>query len=100
MINWREGKAGFVGNSKRLIKGFFNYAYTVTTANIDIPEIVDGIISSMTSDGHGTTGVITSDGGGIVSTVENSGIISPLDSYGGYALSTIETDGDGITSTM
>lgn len=32
MINWREGKAGFVGGSKRLIKGIFRYAYSVTSA--------------------------------------------------------------------
>ena len=36
MIKWREGKAGFVGGSKRLIKGFFNYVYTVTSA-ITVP---------------------------------------------------------------
>ncbi len=31
MILWRDGKAGFVGASKRAIKGFFSYSYTVTT---------------------------------------------------------------------
>ena len=29
MINWREGKAGFIGASKRLIKGFFSYQYSL-----------------------------------------------------------------------
>lgn len=32
MINWRNGKAGFVGGLKYAIKGFFQYAYSVTTA--------------------------------------------------------------------
>ena len=100
MINWRSGKAGFVGGSKRLIKGALSFVYTVTSDIVAIPEIIDGVLSYITSDGHGVTGLMTSDGGGIVSTIENSGIISPLDSYGGYALSVIDTDGDGITSTM
>lgn len=100
MINWREGKAGFVGGSKRLIKGFFNYAYTVTTAFVIAPDIVDGIVSSMTEDGFGTTGQITSDGSGIVSTMSNNGIISTMSDYGDYALSIINTDGDGIISIM
>lgn len=100
MIKWREGKAGFIGNSKRLIKGFFNSVYTVTTAFVITPDIVDGVVSSMTSDGFGTTGIITADGGGIVSTMSDSGIISTMSDYGGYALSTIDTDGDGIISTM
>ena len=34
MIKWREGKAGFSGASKRLIKGVFDYVYTVTTEPI------------------------------------------------------------------
>ena len=36
MILWRDGKAGFVGASKRIIKGFFSYSYTSPTANITI----------------------------------------------------------------
>jgi len=100
MINWREGKAGFVGGSKRLIKGVFSYVYTVTSAFVVIPDIVDGVVSSMTSDGFGTTGIMTSDGGGIVSTMTDGGIISTMSDYGGYALSTITTDGDGIISTL
>ena len=41
MINWREGKAGFVGAAKQFIKGFFNYSYTVTSADIETePSII------------------------------------------------------------
>jgi len=100
MINWREGKAGFVGSSKRLIKGVFSYVYTATSAFVLIPDIINGILSPMTSDGFGTTGVITSDGDGVLSTMENSGIISIMTDYGDYALSTIDTDGGGINSIM
>ena len=38
MIKWRDGKAGFVGASKRLIKGFFSYSYSVTTAAVEAPS--------------------------------------------------------------
>jgi len=100
MIKWRSGLAGFAGGSKRLIKGVFSYVYTVTSAFVVIPEITDGVISSMTEDGFGVTGIITSDGGGIISTMSNDGIISTLSDYGGYALSTITTDGNGINSIM
>lgn len=69
MISWREGLGGFVGSSKQLIKGVFSFSHTVTTAIANPPEIVDGIISTMTQDGFGTTGQITSDGDGITSTM-------------------------------
>ncbi len=36
MINWRDGKGGFVGASKRFIKGFFSYSYAVTTESVEI----------------------------------------------------------------
>jgi len=100
VINWRKGLGGFAGGSKTLIKGVFSYVYTVTSAFVLIPDITDGIVSTMTSDGFGTTGVITSDGGGIVSIMGNDGIISTMSDYGDYALSTITTDGDGINTTM
>ena len=100
MINWREGKAGFVGGSKRLIKGVFNFAYSGTSAIVLPPVIIAGIISSMTEDGFGTTGIITADGGGIVSTMTNNGIISSMSDYGSYALSTITSDGDGVISIL
>jgi hypothetical protein len=100
MIIWREGKAGFVGGSKRLIKGVFSYIYTAAGATALVPDIIEGIISSMTSDGFGTTGIITADGDGIASMMSNDGIISTMTDYGDYALSTITIDGNGITSTF
>jgi len=32
MINWRNGKGGFVGGLKTLIKGVFQYAHSITSA--------------------------------------------------------------------
>lgn len=45
MINWREGKAGFVGNAKRLIKGVFQHSFTVTSA--EQPPTVPGLEFTM-----------------------------------------------------
>lgn len=39
IINWRRGKAGFVGASKRLIKGFFDYAYAAVVAAPTVPGL-------------------------------------------------------------
>ena len=40
MIKWREGKAGFVGAAKRLIKGFFDSSFTLTSESVaPDPEI-------------------------------------------------------------
>jgi len=38
MIKWREGKAGFVGGSKRFIKGFFDFSFTLTSEDVEPPE--------------------------------------------------------------
>ena len=40
MINWRNGKAGFVGGLKYAIKGFFKYAHSVTSETAVTPEVV------------------------------------------------------------
>ena len=37
MINWREGKNGFVGGSKRLIRGVLSYGYTETSVTVSAP---------------------------------------------------------------
>lgn len=37
MIRWRDGKAGFVGATKRLIKGFFDSSFTLTSETV-VPE--------------------------------------------------------------
>lgn len=48
MINWRSGKAGFVGASKRLIKGFFSYQYSVTTATVVTRPVFSGTVPNVT----------------------------------------------------
>ena len=46
MINWREGTAGFVGASKRLIKGVFSYVYSIPVT--DPPPTFAGTIPDIT----------------------------------------------------
>ena len=38
MINWRSGKAGFVGGSKYIVKGVFKYFHSVTSVTAAPPE--------------------------------------------------------------
>jgi len=63
MINWRRGKAGFVGASKRLIKGFFDFKYTLTSTNvIPSPPISVPVESPIDWDGIDVESGIVSDG--------------------------------------
>ena len=48
MINWREGKGGFVGGAKRLIKGVFQYSYTITSVVVGIGDVINPRIKSLT----------------------------------------------------
>lgn len=38
MIIWRNGKGGFVGGLKRLIKGVFDPSHSITSATVVVPE--------------------------------------------------------------
>ena len=62
MLNWRNGKAGFVGGLKYLIKGVFRYAHTVTTADVITQGPGEGTNGSITDNGIGLSGLINSDG--------------------------------------
>jgi len=63
MINWRRGKAGFVGASKRLIKGFFDFRFSLSTAIIlPSPPIAVPIDSLIDPNGLSLNSGMTSDG--------------------------------------
>jgi len=100
VINWRSGKAGFVGSSKRLIKGVFEFIYTAPTDLVVIQDIVDGILSKISPNGFGVTSTISMDGDGILSTMQNSGIISTMAADGFGVTSAMTSNGDGIISTL
>lgn len=41
MINWRNGKGGFNGGAKILIKGFFQFVHSITSAAIPVtPSLI------------------------------------------------------------
>lgn len=90
MINWREGKAGFVGASKRLIKGVFQFAHTLTSAGPTVAPIGAGILSVMNIAGAGGSSLMSTTGEGISSKML----------LGAGVLSTMETDGIGVSSAM
>jgi len=101
MINWRDGKAGFVGAAKRLIKGVFQYSYTVTTEAIDLPECSEAVISIIQSRGQGVLSTITSDGVGVLSSIQaTEGLLSIIQSRGQGVSSPVTSDGVGVESTF
>ena len=87
MINWRNGKAGFVGGLKYIIKGVFQFAHSITSAtppSVDAPLTSFAVSSLISSDGSGirsnigsTLGIesaISSDGLGVRSNMSNAGL--------------------------
>ena len=49
MIFWRDGKAGFVGAAKKLIRGFFSFQHSVTTDSVAVTPLSFGVNSIITS---------------------------------------------------
>jgi len=45
MIVWRNGKGGFKGGINHLIKGFFSYSHSITSASIITEGFVKGEVS-------------------------------------------------------
>ena len=74
MINWRDGKAGFIGGLKRFIKGVFDPSYSVTTATVITQGTGAGYSSVMTNDGISKIGLMYNDGLGATGTMSNDGI--------------------------
>jgi hypothetical protein len=96
MINWRDGKAGFVGASKRFIKGFFEYAHAVTTDSVINPGPGFGVGSVITNNGIGTTGTVANDGiGQAGAIVFGFGVGSRMTNHGIGTTGTISNDGIG-----
>jgi len=99
MIKWRSGLAGFAGNSKRLIKGVFSYVYTVTSVSIEPPNLTVGFMSIIQETGKGALSIITSDGVGVLSEIEQSnGLLSIIQSNGKGVSSAITETGQGVDS--
>ena len=86
MINWRNGKGGFIGGLKTAIRGFFQYAHSITSeavaptlgpgAGYSTTMSNDGLGfgTNLSNDGLGEIGSMTNDGIGLSSTMGNNGI--------------------------
>ncbi|RKZ81676.1 MAG: hypothetical protein DRQ39_11595 [Gammaproteobacteria bacterium] len=73
MINWRRGKAGFVGASKRLIKKFFDFQFTAPSTYVSIPTPFPVPIDSLIDPNGLTLGSgITGDGIMVSSTIDGT----------------------------
>jgi len=52
MINWRNGKGGFVGGLKYAIKGVFQFAHSITSdTDVIAPFSTFGVSSLINTDG-------------------------------------------------
>lgn len=99
MIRWREGKAGFIGASKRLIKGVFTYSYQIATTFVQVIFPGAGIQSTMDIDGGGVNSLADSTGGGISSKMlTGSGLSSVMSTEGVGVDSQMDATGSGINS--
>jgi len=95
----RKGIAGFVGNSVYWIKGFFKPSYSVTSITVDPPNLTIGFMSIIQEVGKGALSTITSDGSGVLSTIEqSSGFLSIIQSKGKGVSSAITETGQGVES--
>lgn len=85
-MNWRNGKGGFVGGLKYIIKGFFQYSHSLTSeapepnlgpgAGYSSTMSNDGLGlgTNLSNDGIGGVGEMTNDGIGLSATMGNNGI--------------------------
>jgi hypothetical protein len=100
MINWRNGKAGFVGGLKYLIKGFFSYQHSVTSADVAAGHAF-GVVSLIDDSGQGLSSAIDATGQGVNSLITASfGVLSLIDNSGQGLTSLIDTEGEGVESDI
>jgi len=101
MIKWREGKAGFVGGSKRFIKGFFDFSFTLTSEDAITPTSSFGVNSLISEHGQGVVGIINAQGQGVSGTIyESIGISSIIESKGQGVVGEIDENGQGVEGNL
>lgn len=97
MINWRNGKGGFVGAQKRLIKGVFQYSHTITTETVTITLESFGVNSFIDAQGQGVIGIILAKGQGVTGQIDESfGVSSIISSVGQGVTGDIDDTGQGV----
>ena len=98
MINWRNGKAAFVGASRYIIKGFFEFQHSKTSEDVVVPsDVTFGVFGAIDAGGIGIRGSISSSGQGVLGRIDNSfGISSIIDSDGLGIQGDVNDRGKGI----
>lgn len=101
MINWRNGKGGFVGGLKTAIKGVFQYAHSITSSIPVTPGLNTGVLSRISSSDVGLLSSISADDVGLISVIEqNFGVYSRISSTDKAVISIINNEDTGIESVM
>lgn len=101
MINWRNGKGGFVGGLKNIIGGVFRYSHSITTATVVTIPKAFGVISLIDDSGQGLNSSIDATGQGVTSLIASSfGVLSLIDNSGQGLTSLIDTEGKGVESDI
>ena len=101
MIRWRNGKAGFVGAAKNLIKGVFQYQFTVTTEIVVTTSLPVGVSSTISGDSIGVSSSINTVLTGIkCEIVENSGTLSSINNEPDGVAATINDENTGVKGTI
>jgi hypothetical protein len=102
MINWRNGKAGFVGGLKYAIKGFFQYTHSITSTTVITQGPGLGFSTSMTNNGLAKIGLMFNNGIGETGTMANDGIGkgSTMSNDGIGKVGLITNDGIGKTGEI
>lgn len=99
MIFWRDGKAGFVGAAKRLIKGVFSFQHSVTSADV-VDEPSFGVQALIDGTGQGLEGIITSSGQGVEGLIQNSFAVQAIINIGQSVEGIIDPTGQGVEATF
>ena len=90
MINWRNGKGGFVGGLKNIIRGVFRFAHAINSADPQppTPDCYAGFIGTITDpliDPCGFIGSI-SDSAGFTGSIDatNAGFTGSISDKNGF----------------
>jgi len=101
MINWRNGKGGFVGGLKNIIGGVFRYSHSITTETVVTIPKAFGVVSLIDDSGQGLSSAIDVTGQGVDSLITSSlGVLSLIDNQGVGVTSLIDTEGKGVESDI
>ena len=101
MLNWRNGKGGFVGGFKNIIRGVFKYNHSITSETIATPDGGDSVLALISDTGISVLAAINDDGLGVESLISDSGGVNAIiNSTGVSVTALIDDDGDGVETEI